>query len=1059
MNRLNVKKNELVQRTEVLSHCSFLDDSDIQGLRVEAQAGQGKTVLIRQFQELSSRDFLWITCTDDDYDPCYFFQKVISACAEKFPKIFSDHNLMPLKMQLNANDFKVIAPDLIADLISKAGIKVTFVFDDLHYIQVADESKALVKRFTALVNGFAKFIFISRYMITYRDEPLLSTAETILIDKDMLAFSREEIALLSYVKFGVAADIKRINMLLEATEGWVTGLILLGCTGQDHNLKGYLQDHDLQKYFDILITSSLPQGGQKVLCLLALLPNITSKVLNSCFSCANIEWLKVMAGKNLFVSIVHEDGKDIFRLHHLLQSYLFQKASSSFSENEIMAFMQKIGSIYAESGDIISALSCYSKVRAWAEFELAMREYGYTLLFQNYSQVVVRLLAEITENELKFMPWSCFALGVGKMESFSSECLSLLNLSKNLFSQCEDMLGELLATSHLIIYHVFVSGNFAKKVGMADRAGYVLEKIHSQLTDHILCFCCEAVAMGFNFFQSNTKQVEYFSSLPVRTRHLFADKFLFYGLSAIALDGFNGALNNGLQKLSSFLPIVKKSWVSPTNVFSLLVFQLNYLIMKGDFLNYNDLKQDMLKNWSHPLNESYVGLFLFIWDVDIMISKGNYVEAFEIIRKYKDDPRANCHIRSQFLHYEVLTLAHLGKLDKTTSCINEALALRARSGGPYFLDLTHALIGASFSISGMELEADRIFMRLEKRSKKGLSSYLAPIIFSYRAAMRINAKQYDLARDDVRLMLQYMKKGRNLHFFGCSPMIMSKVLSFAVQNEIEVDYARLLATEQMGVAIPSRERIVPLLYVNVVGEFKLKNSNYQIKSRDLSPMQRKFLTYLAIAPKLNRDIDSVKRFLWPESDVTDSKVTFDTMLSRLRKKFRDVFGEETAAVYLKRRGAAIFLENCVVDCVQIKKYGDKGRLFLQSNRFWEAHSAFNLMSKWLPDHFEHNSATFFCDSSFELDVIKYLTDWGSVLEKSYEFEKALEITDQALAIDSINDTLQHRRYNLLCSLQRPGEAMISVKFYRDSLAAEGFDPIEIDSIIDVLLTGQSCSLD
>jgi predicted Zn-dependent protease len=81
-------------------------------------------------------------------------------------------------------------------------------------------------------------------------------------------------------------------------------------------------------------------------------------------------------------------------------------------------------------------------------------------------------------------------------------------------------------------------------------------------------------------------------------------------------------------------------------------------------------------------------------------------------------------------------------------------------------------------------------------------------------------------------------------------------------------------------------------------------------------------------------------------------------------------------------------------------------------------------------------------------VIRGLVAWSALLARSNDPKEALEVVDKALALDPINDTAQRRRYDLLTSLKRTGEAWRSVKRYRAALAEAGFDEQEIAQIID-----------
>lgn len=378
------------------------------------------------------------------------------------------------------------------------------------------------------------------------------------------------------------------------------------------------------------------------------------------------------------------------------------------------------------------------------------------------------------------------------------------------------------------------------------------------------------------------------------------------------------------------------------------------------------------------------------------------------------------------------------------------MRLRAKSGGKYFLNLNHLLVAAALSLVGEEKTAERIFNSAMRWQEDNILLYHTPIAYSYRALMYLDSKKPDLAKPEVEKLLLHMKERGNVHFFGWSSVVMHRVLCFAVQNGIEEAYALKLGRERMDIDIYQDGSTIPLLHIKTIGKFELKVGKARISHVELSSMQRSLLGHLATSPDFSRSVESCKLAIWPEGDSGGSKSKFDTMLSRLRSKLKSVFGNE-AALYFQRKGQHLYLKHCVIDCDLFIQYGDRGADMLQRNRFWQADTAFSSMNSLLPSGSGKLNMESFPDSYLAIAAVRYLSDWGRVLKLGKDLDKALGVIEKGLAIEPINDELQRQRYNLLIALNRPGEAMASVKAYRESLAAEGFQLIEINKTIDTLL--------
>lgn len=1043
----------MIPRREALEHCSFLADSDLRILKVEAQAGQGKSVLVRQFEEQSEIPFIWIECSSEHSDARYLLDGILTGLGRSFPDIFTEKALLPLHQELLLPEILEIAPRLLADLSTGGGLDFYLVFDDLHLLQDYPVSKQLIRSLADTLQQCVRFIVISRYPVTADSSPLFSKEESFCIDEEMLAFSREETAALYNAKFAVPVGVERINRLLDITEGWVTGLILLGSSGRKLELEHISAGSELGNYFGALSNEVLPEEGRRSISLLGLMPHISGKILKLCLMESELGWLEHMVGRNFFVSVKDESGHRVFKLHHLLQDHLRTQSCKYYSAEDIRKFMKLLAGHYLKLGRILNSLHCCINARAWDDVEQVMCEHGSGLLARNFYARIEHLLSGIPEEVILRNPWSCYFLGAAKLELAPEECSRFLQCALDRFRELDDNTGELAASAQLISYHVFLSGRFGRRKELVERTSSLLDELHKELPPRMAAGCAQAVSLGFSYCMAQLEDAMHSYELMISALRNVPDSAndLWMSIPETLVLGLKGDVKKGLEIMAYLFTSLEDSWISPSKRFGVMVAFANFLLMDGDFVNYEDLKQRLESQWKPYLENSHLGAFFYIWDLDLLVAQGRYEQVLELAADARKLGQiSNPHIFSQILHYEALALAFLRRDEQAYDCMLRGMRLRAESGGAYFIDLNHSLGAAVCSLIGRNNTAERIFSKVLRWQAGRTFLYHTPVVHAYRAVMHMDSGCEESAADDVGILLRHLKRRGNTHFFGWSPDIMKKILIFAVRNRIEVPFARELARTRMGIGIQEDGSVVPLMVVKVVGGFELKLEDVKLGYDDLRPLLRNFMLCLAALPESGR-AQRIMEIMWPGHDCDSARNSLYATFSKLKTEINRHFGSQVAARYLVRKGNNIYLENCIVDCGEVSRFGRKGVYYKRKQMPWLAHTFFNNMNEWLPASFAAYDPDSFPDPAFFPELNKYLLQWIQVLVSGLYFGRALEIVELGLSLDPIDDGLQRERYRLLIDLKRPAQAYAGVREYRKALERTDYPSREIDFIVSSML--------
>ena len=182
---------------------------------VEAGAGYGKSVLARQYaRELGNAvAFVPIDARDDDAE----------ILAGSLRRALAAAKLSDLVSAMKVDD-PIGGIDRLLDALVDTSSPLLVVLDDAHHISCPEA--------TALLLRFARGLPAThRLLITVRRlppglEPLRSLAGASCLDTDDLQFTKTETADLLSSYLGRHPSDRELNLLLEATGGWPTALVL-----------------------------------------------------------------------------------------------------------------------------------------------------------------------------------------------------------------------------------------------------------------------------------------------------------------------------------------------------------------------------------------------------------------------------------------------------------------------------------------------------------------------------------------------------------------------------------------------------------------------------------------------------------------------------------------------------------------------------------------------------------------------------------------------------------------------------------------------------------------
>ena len=189
---------------------------------VACPAGFGKTTLLAAWREVEAarRPVAWLTVDEGDNDPVVLWSYVIEALRRACPGIGQS---VPADLAAAQPLLDVVLPRLVNELAGQD--EITLILDDFHRLSGGAAIESIAWFVEHLPATF-------QLVLSTRREPALPLAalrahgELLELRADELRFTSEEAAGFLNGRLGLGLAPQDIDVLVERTEGWPTGLSL-----------------------------------------------------------------------------------------------------------------------------------------------------------------------------------------------------------------------------------------------------------------------------------------------------------------------------------------------------------------------------------------------------------------------------------------------------------------------------------------------------------------------------------------------------------------------------------------------------------------------------------------------------------------------------------------------------------------------------------------------------------------------------------------------------------------------------------------------------------------
>jgi len=367
---------------------------------IVAPAGYGKTSLLVDWASGLSETVCWFTIDILDKDPYRFIAGWIAAIAQPFPGFGTQSTVMLQAYASGQASLDQLLTTVVNELYDTVEENFVLIVDDYHLVDGVVDIDHFLSRFIQNVGPNCHIVLASRKLLALPNLALfVARSQVSGIDYEDLAFTAEEVQDLVQRRFGQVVSLAEATALVEATEGWITGLLLTA-----HGPDGKKRPHHrmtrgagvaLYDYLAQQVLDQQPEDMRRFLLRTAALEEFDAAM---CAAIFGDEWLpadKTWIGlvdevfsKGLFVLAVGEDGEWV-RFHRLFQEFLLYRLHQEYPEDE-ETILRRLAAWRIERGQWERAYHLYQRLQDEAATADLIMIAGAQLIKAGRAQLVER---------------------------------------------------------------------------------------------------------------------------------------------------------------------------------------------------------------------------------------------------------------------------------------------------------------------------------------------------------------------------------------------------------------------------------------------------------------------------------------------------------------------------------------------------------------------------------------------------------------------------------------------------------------------------------------------
>lgn len=1065
--------NLLLPREELITQKLPHDLTRKKFIILDAQAGQGKTVLAFQIADLYENASLWYQVDESDNDP-FFFLAAIYQCfcrtfsvfqSPQFEDILNRGSLSPL-------DAKRCCNLLLNDIDRQLPEDTYLVLDDFHKIDPEGLTTPVIAHFFDSSPPKLHFLITTRTPITIWCKSLLDHSSVVTLHTQDLALNETDTSSLLLTILGENLDPKSIHQLYHSTGGWVMGIILAANPFQRHNsspdkftrLPSSITSHNqLLLYFQEEIFTHIPEDLTHIFLMLSLLDEIPAKLAITITNNEAIEEkLLNLVTTNCFMTLHHDGNESIYRFHHLFQEFLQIVAQKTLSNKDIREIYSSEADYYLQQDRPAQAIASHVKAGEYEKINVFLKQEGLNLLATNRTSSIYPIMQKIPMVTLLQYEWITLLTGIIQGDFTPGESLPLLESARQGFIQKNEPVGELIALAQTIYFHFVVSGHYITGAELLARTEDLYKKHQDSLRTEVKIMVLRNLASGYWFFIADFDKAKNYATIAKKLAE--KNQMKNFMASTRFINGYiellAGNFSQFAEHAEACYDLITDPLVGTSNKLTIRIMHLCFHSMNGDKANFILEKESLIKSIDMEVTRQTVAApYLPLWEALLVMNEGKFEKAGALIQNsyQKASSTYSDHMMSQSLQWKaLLEAASKRPTEEIIEKLNQAEALRNNSGGPFYSFL-NKIVCASTKILLEDFEsAEEILIHTLEQTTIYKLFYLQTCCRLHLISLYLNTGKTKQAETLLHETIEVIKQREYKQFWSILPSTWEVLITHCLEKNIHTDFIERLETFLPFSVKEKKKTVAPVLEISLLQGFSIKTTEQKpVKANAFTPQQRQLLALLIVSPNRQTPIESVQLNFWPDSPPDKARRNFDALLERMRK----ILADELAIIpkqYLSLSKGILKLANYTIDFDNFIKWTAKGVLAADQNRWWLASSFFNrallLWDGSLPCQSLPGDATVELEEDVINTVKKIARIWGNYLQSRGLLNEAAQIYEKAWTADYLDDEFAGSLYRAYQANNDRQKCWKMLDRYKKSLASFEYEPDEIEMLCNELIT-------
>jgi len=851
-----------------------------------APPGSGKTTLIASYLRARRVRSIWYELDSGDGDPATLFHYLSLAIGQLNPKKHS----LPLLTAEYLVDIQGFTRRYFREFFARLGLKGILVLDNFQ--DVSDSSsfqKVIVTALREIPHGVT-VVIASRLRPPVALSQLLAERAVEVVESDEIRASSEEARLIAS-NFGIGEG-EILARIVSGAQGWVAGLVLL----LDRARKGKpisdagtsCSSQEVFDYFADQVFEQLPLEARRILVGAALIQRPTGAMLAQLLGIANCDGiLSELYERRLFIDR-RSDPEPTYVLHSLFRAFLVTKSTELFTPDTLNLFFKQAVELLVESSRLEDAIHLSLESDACDASVKLLCIFAPTSLAQGRDETLRMQINKLPTHILDGDAWLQYWLGMSLVMRNAPEARTHLFRAYAIFTAGHISSGVALSAAGILETHLIEWVHLRELDSAIDILEQATTCSFTELSPDGRARCVGALiwAMTAHRPQHATLPSWVATATVILDGEFEANQKIKLASALLAYYCWTGAFTLAAALIRKIAPVLDGGSVTIPNRAVWGVWLGYHYFYAGDDVGAKSAVDQALDICAHS-GLGYLEYLLYRVIACVYLYNHQLQKVDETLVKIQ------CKLNTSNLRdvaYYEKRVAWLELLKDHPSTARDhavkGLTAAVNAESPWLRAQCVTTLAQALTDCG-EYDAATAYINSLRVDLTGMLNpffdFSLGLVESYTL---LQSGQQERGLQCLRIALSIGREFEFANYFVWSPKTMGRLCSVALENAIEVDYARKLV---VGRAVPppgySSRKWPWLVEVHTLGKFEvIVDGVPMVYGRKVPKQLLRLLKVLVSFGSVNVPEDKVTDAIWPDLDADAARGALATSLKRLRDR-------------------------------------------------------------------------------------------------------------------------------------------------------------------------------